>query len=72
MYECRDVHPHSQNYHKLSSLSIWPDPVPPVRLLLTHVILGRPVRREAGISESACKMHNAKSQVNAHALDGNM
>ena len=26
-----------------------PDPVPPVRLLLTHVIADEPLRREAGV-----------------------
>ena len=45
----RDVHPHSQNHHKLSSLSIWPDPVPLVRLLLTHMIPDKPVRCEASV-----------------------
>ena len=29
-----------------------PDPVPPVRPLLTHVIVDEPLRREAGVSVS--------------------
>ena len=45
----RDVHPHSQNHHISSSPSMNPDPVPPVRPPLTHVIPAEPVRREAGI-----------------------
>ena len=35
-----------------SSPSMNPDPVPPVRPLLTHVIPGELVRREAGIKHS--------------------
>jgi hypothetical protein len=50
MYERRDVHPHSRNHHKLSLLSIWPDPVPLVRLLLTCVIPDKPVRCKASIT----------------------
>ena len=48
--ERRDVHPHNRNQNIPSSPSMNPDPVPPVRRLLTHVIADEPLRREAGIS----------------------
>ena len=45
----REVHPHIRNQNIPSPPSMNPDPVPPVRLLLTHVIAGGLLRREAGI-----------------------
>ena len=44
----RDVHPHNHNQNIPSPPSMNPDPVPPVRPLLTHVIADEPLRREAG------------------------
>ena len=46
----REVHPHNRNQNIPSSPSMNPDPMPPVRPLLTHVIVDEPLRREAGIN----------------------
>ena len=57
----REVHPHSRNQNIPSPPSMNPDPVPPVRPLLTHVIADEPLRREAGIT------HNHTSQNSRYA-----
>ena len=49
----REVHPHILSHQIPSSPSMNPDPVPPVRPLLTHVIADEPLRREAGVTEAA-------------------
>ena len=61
----QEVHPHSLSHHILSSPSMNPDPVPPVRPLLTHVIADEPLRREAGIRQVGI-LHTTRAKIQAN------
>ena len=62
---CQDVRPHNRNQNTPSPPSMNPDPVPPVRPLLTHVIADGPLRREAGITTSTihCMRQSAMFKI---------
>ena len=44
-----------------------PDPVPPVRPLLTHVITDGPLRREAGVKSDTNTSHTEGRDVRPHS-----